>query len=80
MVSQQQCHGDIRHYDRMGHNANKFSSQTLHALEGDPLDMSALKISLNQVLMLEVRRKRFDLSSAANHSGNVKKAWFPASQ
>jgi hypothetical protein len=69
MVSKQQCHGDIRHYDRMGHNANEFSTQTLHALEGDPLDMSALKISLNQVLMLEVRRKRFDLSSAANHFG-----------
>jgi hypothetical protein len=46
----------------MGHNANEFSTQTLHALEGDPLDMSALKISLNQVLMLEVRRKRFNLS------------------
>jgi hypothetical protein len=40
--------------------------------------MSALKISLNQVLMLEVRRKRFDPSSAANHSGYAKGlVWLP---
>ena len=50
MVSKQQCHGDIRHYDRMGHNANEFSTQTLHALESDTLDMSALKNSWDQCL------------------------------